>query len=108
MLDMQLYYNNNNNNNNNVFVLLLCLLSAFQSFFRFSHIIVSRRASTGRPTRSALDLQRHPGVGYSLSADLNLSYLDDLTLGSPAEAIAQDVQRIIDVGDSMGDRKSVV
>jgi hypothetical protein len=31
---------------------------------------------------------------------LNLSYLDDLTLGGPEEAIAQDVQRIINVGDS--------
>ena len=37
----------------------------------------------------------------SLSADLNLSYLDDLTLGGPEKIIAQDVQRIIDVGDSI-------
>ncbi len=31
-----------------------------------------------------------------------MNYLDDLTLGGPEETIAQDVQRIIDVGDSMG------
>ena len=28
--------------------------------------------------------------------------MDDLTLGGPKEAIAQDVKRIIDVGESMG------
>ena len=38
----------------------------------------------------------------SLSADLNLSYLDDPTLRGPEEVIAQDVQRIIDAGDSIG------
>ena len=61
------------------------LIVGLPILFRFPHIIVSRRASTGRPTRSALVLQRHPGVGRlsSLSADLNLSYLDDLTLGGP-------------------------
>ena len=30
-----------------------------------------------------------------------MSYLDVLTLGGPEEIIAQDVQRIIDVGDSI-------
>jgi len=34
----------------------------------------------------------------SLSVDLNLVYLDDLTLGGLEEVLARDVQRSIDVG----------
>ena len=43
----------------------------------------------------------HPLIS-SLTALLNIGYLDDLTLGGPIDTLASDVRRIIDVGLSMG------
>lgn len=72
-----------------VLKVLLYLLSALQSLLWPSHIIVLRRASTGRPIRPALVLQRLSEFDrFSLSADLNLGYLEDVTLGGSEEVIA--------------------
>ena len=38
----------------------------------------------------------------SLKADLPLGYLDDLTLGGQQNKVAEDVRRILDVGQSLG------
>ena len=38
----------------------------------------------------------------SLSSDLNLGYLDDVTLGGPASTVASDVEEIVKVGTEMG------
>lgn len=43
----------------------------------------------------------HPLLS-SLTAVLNIGYLDDLTLGGPIDSLASDVRRIIEVGSSMG------
>ena len=38
----------------------------------------------------------------SLSSELNLGYLDDVTLAGPADTVASDVAEIIQIGSAMG------
>jgi len=38
----------------------------------------------------------------SLSSELNLGYLDDVTMAGPADTVASDVAEIIQVGSAMG------
>ena len=73
------------------------------NLFFGSHILLSQEGpQQGDPVGPLLFCNAIQELMDSLSADLNLSYLDDLTLGGPEEAIAQDVQRIINVGDCIG------
>ena len=73
------------------------------NLFFGSHILLSQEGpQQGDPLGPLLFCNAIQELVDSLCADLNLSYLDDLTLGGPEEAIAQDVQRIIEVGDAMG------
>ena len=67
------------------------------NLFFGSHILLSQEGpQQGDPLGPLLFCNAIQELIDSLSADLNLSYLDDLTLGGPEEAIAQDVQRIIE------------
>jgi hypothetical protein len=38
----------------------------------------------------------------SIASNLNLGYLDDVTLGGPADTVANDVAKIIEVGEKLG------
>ena len=43
----------------------------------------------------------HP-ILSSLQAELNLGYLDDVTLGGPVETVAADVAEIVNAGSKIG------
>lgn len=43
----------------------------------------------------------HPIIS-SLSSQLSISYMDDLTLGGPSEVVAQDVKLINEKGSEVG------
>jgi len=82
-----------------------CLSSYSQpSFFYFgSHVILSPEGpQQGDPLGPLLFCSTIHPLFTSLSSNLTLGYLDDLTLAGPQSAVAADIQQVIAEGSKMG------
>ena len=68
-----------------------------------SHVILSQEGpQQGDPLGPLLFCSTiHPLI-TSLSSDLTLGYLDDLTLAGPQSVVAADIQQVVAEGSKMG------
>ena len=82
-----------------------CLSSYSQPSFLYfgSHVILSQEGpQQGDPLGPLLFCSTiHPLIS-SLSSDLTLGYLDDLTLAGPQSVVAADIQQVMAEGSKMG------
>jgi len=61
-----------------------------------------RGSTTGGPVGPLLFCNTIQPLLSSLDSDLNLGFLDDVSLGGPADVVAADVAQITKVGGDMG------
>jgi len=68
-----------------------------------SHTILSEEGpQQGDPLGPLLFCNTVQPLLSSLASELNLGYLDDVTLGGPVDTVASDVAEIAKVGGNMG------
>ena len=84
-------------------IIMLCgLQSQFSSLSRRVHVVITGRFATRRPVGATPFCNTIQPLLSSLSSDLKLGQLDDLTFGGPVQDVTLDVAETNRSGAAMG------